>query len=167
MTNELKTNEVNNADTENRIEEKFKVYKPSSGDDVSLHIFNSDKIENLDLCDCYGKYGQHYSCEDVCGEDIYQDGEFEHTKVEGYNFWDGSNWQTITFNYDEHYNNFQEIEEEEQAIILKELQEAEFFKSKFGVEYKRSCNYEFCFSQFATDPFLCEVRNLQYIDDEE
>lgn len=162
----------------------------SEGNEV-VHIFDSENFEELKVCETYAQFGQKNNCTDAgcCSihntyffkseldsdnfesDEEYEEavkaefeekhGESEHNTVSGYNFWDGSNWQTLVLKNSESVNNdnegLEELDFKLQAKILLEFEEKKFVKSDFGIVYYESENYKFQVSLFSTNPYLADV----------
>lgn len=127
--------------------------------DVKFAITERSNFTWMNLCDTYDNYGQKVSEYD-CGcenDDDNDDDEIIHTEVLAWNYWNGSNWRTLIIDCNFSINfEFKEANEETSIEILSEMPDTPYMDG--ASETIETENYNFIFTRWANDPWICSVR---------
>ncbi len=137
-------------------------------DDEKIVILNSESFETVNLCECYDRYGQKIGCynaecysEDNSSCDFTEGEEENHTQVEAFNYWNGSNWQSLFLNSDDISTNcIEEMDEAESKRIIAAFNRANLQDIGFGRSEYVGRKYKFTQTQFASDPYIATVETI-------
>ncbi len=79
-----------------------------------------------------------------------------HTEVEAWTYWNGSNHETLVLESDSGMNDVTELDDDEQEKIISEYQGMPHIEGTHSSEETE--NYIFSFSRMANDPWICSIR---------
>jgi hypothetical protein len=100
--------------------------------------------------DIINAYDNHYLYDHISENCADADLEFQKSGLKGFNYWDGSNWATVSVDADYGDTSHKLIEDEELIQKLnKAIQDMEFVKEGFGKQTFKTDEYVIIQSQFA------------------
>ena len=127
---------------------EYIVVKMVDDSDV-IGITERENFKTVSLGDCYNKYGIKIG-------ELYDEAYDE--EVEGWTYFDGSNFMSFFLSSDVGITDVEEVYEELENSILSELPDKPSSNMyELGIARVETENYIFSFSQFPSDPFYCRV----------
>lgn len=103
-------------------------------------VATSAKFEVMPVSETYDKYGQEVDADELGGD----------YDVTAYNYFDGSNWQTIIIEDDCGYVEWDEITGQDAKPYLKAIKKRKEIGEGFGLTYYKHKDLTFVKSQFAS-----------------
>lgn len=111
----------------------------------------SEYINKYQIGDIVSAYDFGYIYDAVINSELkYPDVEFQKSELKGFNYWDGSNWATVSVDAD--YGETSHTLIEDEALIEKlnqAIKDMEFVKEGFGTETYKTDEYVIVQSNFA------------------